>query len=387
MTRLFWLTAAILLVSAFLLSARPVNATLAVEGNKTLDQFNDFIFKFNRNYTSAEEYQRRYRIFVDNLKQAADLQVINPHATFGVTLFSDLTDDEYYTFATGNDRSKAPRMSAAEIVKRKQPLHPKSSPAYVDGLAKHHTKDKLKWAALHAKNISNGKRGFIPELPVRELPEAPSSWDWRARGKVTSIKQQGICGSCWSFSATANIESVFAIAGGGLISLSEEEYVACVPGCAGCGGGSYLTAWDWLLTTQGGGMTSNADYPYVSGGGYVPSCPEGPYPIVARITTYGSLPALNEAYMAQYVATYTPISVGVDALSWKSYTGGIMTQCQNSQMDHCVEIVGYDVGNSPPYWIIKNSFGTGWGESGYIRLEYGVNMCLVGEIPATTSIN
>jgi hypothetical protein len=171
-----------------------------------------------------------------------------------------------------------------------------------------------------------------------------------------------------------------------LQDLSVQELVSCVPGDAGCGGGSYVTAWRWLLETQNGGMTSLTDYPYVSANDYVPGCPAGPYPIVARITNYGIFPPNNESYMADLVAAYSPISVGVDAITWQSYTGGIMSSCQNSQIDHCVLAVGYDLTSSPPYWIIKNSFGQDWGEQGYIRLLFGANTCLVSEYPATSTV-
>jgi len=102
---------------------------------------------------------------------------------------------------------------------------------------------------------------------------------------------------------------VYFIATGIIQDLSEQEFVSCVPNQ--CQGGSPINAWAWLIETQGGGMTSNIAYPYVSGNGYVPYCPSGNYPIVAKITSYGSLPSYNEPNMAAWVGAKSSITSAV----------------------------------------------------------------------------
>jgi len=197
------------------------------------------------------------------------------------------------------------------------------------------------------------------------------------------VKNQGQCGSCWSFSTTGNIEGQWAIAGNSLVSLSEQELVSCDTLCSGCNGGLMDDAFDWLVETQGGGITLEADYPYVSGGGYVPPCQGGQSP-AAYISGHQDV-AHDEGSMAAFVAQSGPLSIAVDATSWQSYGGGVMTDCQATQVDHGVLIVGFDTSASPPFWIIKNSWGPGWGESGYIRIMYGANECLITTVPSSST--
>lgn len=340
--------------------------------------FRAFETRFGRRYANDNERTTRGLIFESNLQAASRLQDMNPHATFGVTKFSDWTDGEYALYVSGSRR----RETLMEMVRR-----PPAVGQRLQDIALNATDFRRRHAPEYVNITADSHLLLKATKFSRSCPSAsPYTWDWRSHGVVTPVKDQGTCGSCWAFSATANVESVAAISGQPLQDLSEQELVSCVPGDAGCGGGSYVVAWRWLLATQGGGMTSNADYPYVSANGNVPSCPAGPYPIVARIQDYVVLPANDEANMAAIVAAKSPLSVGVDAIAWKQYTGGVMTTCPSAQIDHCVVIVGYDLSASQPYWIIKNSFGVDWGESGYIRLQYGQNTCLVSEYPATATV-
>jgi len=248
--------------------------------------------------------------------------------------------------------------------------------------AKHSVRD-FELAKKIGKNIS------IPYHEMSQLKDkvrAGTAMDWRAQGAVTGVKNQGQCGSCWSFSTTGNIEGVWAINHGQLISLSEENLVACVPN-QGCSGGSMDTAWQWLLSSQSGGITGEANFPYVSGAGYIPGCPAGQYPNVAAITSYGNLAQYDEPAMASYVYSRSPISVGVDADSFQTYNGGVLTSCEAEQMNHAVLVVGFDTGFNPPYWTIKNSWGPTWGESGYIRIVYGQGACLVSTGPCSAVTN
>jgi hypothetical protein len=137
---------------------------------------------------------------------------------------------------------------------------------------------------------------------------------------------------------------------------------------------------------QGGNIVTEAAYPYVSGNGVAPQCTLNNKTMAhgATITGHTDI-AHNESNMLAFVGVGGPLSIAVDATSFQTYTGGILTNCISDQIDHGVLIVGYDMTNSPPYWIIKNSWGAAWGENGYIRVEYGTDQCLLTTYPSTSN--
>lgn len=230
--------------------------------------------------------------------------------------------------------------------------------------------------------------GESPNNSHIKMPEltAPTSGsvDWRSKGAVTPVKNQGMCGSCWSFSATGNMEGQWFLAGNTLVGLSEEELVQCDhDDCFGCNGGWMNKAFDWVVSNNG--IDSEDDYPYTSGGGTTGVCDTSKESnVVAKVTGHVDVPS-NEAQMAAYVEKHGPLSIAVDALSWQTYSGGIMSNCVGTQLDHGVLIVGYDTSSSTPYWIVKNSWGQMWGENGYIRLQYGTNQCNLTAKPSSST--
>jgi len=219
-----------------------------------------------------------------------------------------------------------------------------------------------------------------------QLVGACSSIDWRTKGAVTPVKNQGQCGSCWSFSSTGNMEGQWQIAGNTLVSLSEEELVQCSSsaGNMGCNGGIMDDAFQWVI--QNKGINSEANYPYTSGNGYTGQCNTGLLgTTVAKFSSFTNLPN-NEQQMAAWVCTHGPLSIAVDALSWQTYTGGILTNCPSTQLDHGVLIVGFDSTYSTPYWIIKNSWSASWGENGYLRVQMWTNQCGLNEDPCSIAV-
>jgi cathepsin F/cysteine peptidase B len=211
-----------------------------------------------------------------------------------------------------------------------------------------------------------------------------SSIDWREKGAVTAVKNQGQCGSCWAFSSTGSIEAQWFLAGHPLVSVSEQELVSCDKTDSGCDGGLMDNAWTWLVEKEKGEIATEASYPYVSGNGDVPRC-ELPKTTGATISGHEDLPT-NEDQMATWMLTNGPISIAVDATSWQTYTSGIMTNCISTQVDHGVLAVGFDDNNEPPYWIIKNSWAADWGEKGYIRVKKGANECLITTVPCSSKV-
>jgi cysteine peptidase B len=175
------------------------------------------------------------------------------------------------------------------------------------------------------------------------------------------------------------------LAGNPLVGLSEEELVQCSKngGDAGCQGGLMDNAFDWVVENHG--IDSETDYPYTSGSGITGVCKTAKKShVVAKFTGHTDMPS-DETVMGNWVYTHGPLAIGVDASSgWQSYTGGIVRNCFGTQLDHGVLAVGYDDNNSPPYWIVKNSWAASWGENGYIRLEKGTNQCGINQAASSS---
>eukprot|EP01034_Spumella_vulgaris_P024000 gene24000-30287_t len=231
-------------------------------------------------------------------------------------------------------------------------------------------KKLLGYKAAKSTDVDKAKRLTSPMRPT-----ATTTVDWS--GTYTSdVKDQGYCGSCWAFSATEQIESD-AIRLGLLTTdetLSEQQIISCDTDDYGCSGGNPLYAYSYVYSN--GGVTSEAAYPYSSYYDVSGTCSKNEASTIT-ITSYSLLS--SEEDMISYVLSTGPLSVCVDASSWSSYSSGIMSTC-GSSVDHCVQAVGISVEDS--YWKVRNSWGTEWGESGYIRLKSGVDMCSISYIPS-----
>ncbi|PWU84778.1 putative cysteine peptidase [Trypanosoma cruzi] len=154
--------------------------------------------------------------------------------------------------------------------------------------------------------------------------------------------------------------------------------VSCDKTDSGCGGGLMNNAFEWIVQENNGAVYTEGSYPYASGEGISPPCTTSGHTVGATITGHVELPQ-DEAQIAAWLAVNGPVAVAVDASSWMTYTGGVMTSCVSEQLDHGVLLVGYNDSAAVPYWVIKNSWTTQWGEDGYIRIAKGSNQCLVKE--------
>merc|ERR1711988_935770 len=188
----------------------------------------------------------------------------------------------------------------------------------------------------------------------------------------------GACGSCWSFSATGAMEAAHWKATGKLISFSEQELVSCDVGGQdnGCSGGGPDTAYDWVI--KHGGISLESDYPYTGKNDACDTSKETKAGIFKGFT-YVDSRGKNEHRLLGALQTEGPISIVVDATNvWQQYHGGIVTASGCGRVagtDHAVLAVGYGTDNGQAYYRVKNSWGTSWGESGFIRLAYGQNTC------------
>jgi len=321
-----------------------LNAALAVLAHPDLlegkRKFEAFKVKFNKSYKSADEESMRYKVFLANLAKAEQLTQQSGTATFGVTKFSDMTAAEF--------------------------------------------KSKV------LMNVTFDKSA-LPAAPVwqpKELKALPSSFDWNSKGIVTPVKNQEQCGSCWAFSATETVESVWAKAGNALPVLAPQQIVDCDTTDDGCDGGWPYDAYQYLISA--GGQDTESSYPYTAEDGTCESAQNTP---VAKITSWQYITQNeNEDTMQQYVYTNSPISICVDAEVWQTYTGGVITGNCGQSIDHCVQITGWSVqtdsnGKQWPVWNIRNSWGASWGEQGYIWVARGGDHCALAQVVTVPCVN
>jgi len=308
-------------------------SALAHEDEVILNQmFQQWSTQHGKVYETADETSIRFDNFKETVKRIntnnAYTEMRGSGAVFGLNKFSDMTPDEF----------------AEKVLMT--PFTPVA--------AEHKEKNML-----------------LPRVT------APDTFDWRNKGAVTAVKDQGQCGSCWAFSVTENIESVWILAKGlnneTLPPLAPQQIVDCDPSDLGCDGGNPPTAYDYVQSA--GGLDDEKDYPYTAQDG---TCAFKSSAVVAKITGYKYATSGDEDTMKDNLASWAPLSICVDARYWQDYQSGVMTEWQCDwivQLDHCVQAVGYDTTASTPFWIVRNSWGADWGENGYIRLQYGTNTC------------
>jgi len=200
----------------------------------------------------------------------------------------------------------------------------------------------------------------------------PSSIDWVTKGAVTDVKDQGSCGSCWSFSTTGCMEAAYFLKTGSLASFSEQQLVSCDTNDSGCNGGLMDNAFEWIQ--DNGGIFTEDDYPYTSSTGTISRCKSTCTEVSG--TTPKSCTDVSESELAlESAVSQQPVSVAIEAdqLGFQLYSSGVFTGRCGTSLDHGVLAVGYGTDSGTDYWKVKNSWGSSWGESGYIRLERGKN--------------
>ena len=194
--------------------------------------------------------------------------------------------------------------------------------------------------------------------------------DWRNKNKVSSVKNQESCGSCWAFSSVGAVESAWAIKHNTLYNLSEQELIDCSSENHGCEGGSMELAFQYIIDN---GLCSNLSYPYIAEDG---QCEKDCKSLV-QISNYSDIIKNNEEIL-KYAVQHQPISVAIQAnkRSFQMYKSGIYSDpyC-GFELDHGVLLIGYgyDKTYDMDYWIIKNSWSDSWGENGYIRIQRNID--------------
>jgi len=294
------------------------------------------------------------------------------------------------SFKTSLDGNKAFEvlLQNARKIKQHRSEHRLGLHTYTLGLNKfsHMTSEEFKSKRLGSIKYKSGSGSNSAmnygAFRGKRAATLPLSLNWTAQGYVTPVKDQGNCGCCWAFGTTGLLEGAYFKKSGKLVSLSEQQLVECSPLFPGCDGGVAAYAIEYISST--GGLASEATYPYTSQLESYGACKIPSVPLVAMAPTYADIPQDDTALMTA-LATSGPISVSVAVGDlFMSYVSGIMdptTACE-AETNHAVLLTGYgtDTKTGKPYWLVKNSWSTDWGENGYFRLRRDVkDSCGINE--------
>jgi cathepsin F len=323
--------------------------------NELFKKFQSFMEQYQKTYENIDLFIQRFGIFKTNYLKALELNATSSDDCFmGVTEFMDLTQEEFASRYLSN--STLPNASELN----------NTNPFFTD------------------ESSADPSSGFLSDDQTqtnstgRLLQSIPANFDWRSYGAVTNVKNQGSCGGCWAFTAAVNIEGQYAIKYKQSVSMSVQQLIDCSPYDNGCNGGMPHTAYSYIQ--QSGGIQSWSSYPFLGYQGY---CRYNPNAVLARITGYTSAGSTNEDVIAAYLYRTGPLSITINASNLQYYQGGIYNVPYNYcpyAPDHGVNLVGYGVTTSgQKYWIVKNSWGSSWGEAGYFRIARGVGLCGINQ--------
>jgi C1A family cysteine protease len=283
-------------------------------------QFVEWVNQYSKLY-STEELFSRYNTFKFNLDIINEHNAGNHTFTLGLNEFSDMTNEEFVSVM-----------------------------------------------AQRFPDASNEARET-----VEVLGDVPNDVDWRSKGIVNPVKNQGQCGSCWAFSATAAVEGFHAQKTGKLLSLSEQQIVDCChdQGSSGCNGGQETAAVAWV--GKQGGQCLGSDYPYTARAGTCKTTctKQGKVNGVKRISG-------ENALITAIDTTVVTVAVCASGSQWQSYKSGVMDFACAKSLNHAILAVGY----APNYYIVRNSWGASWGQQGYVMMVRGKNLCGIGQEPS-----
>jgi cathepsin L len=327
-----------------------ITSALYLRGDDPWKAFTDFQEKYHKFYSSVQELETRFDIFSHNLLQIRSHNADQTqNFTLGINPFTDLTQEEFKKQYLGGFRTK-------------------------------------------------GAVGSFGCLPFSgESLAVPASIDWREKGVVNPVRDQGQCGSCWAFATTANAESVWAISNNNqLFDLSEEFLVDCASGIGyfnqGCNGGEPDSAFKYMISY---GQYSEASYPYTAGTTQIAGkCRSNSATAAAvKFTNCYDVAPKNQVALKTAVAKH-PVTIAIEADTryFQSYSGGILDSAScGTNLDHAVEIVGYGEENGKKYWTVRNSWSASWGEAGYVRIARSdstndIGICGIAAEPSFLSV-
>ncbi|XP_066590345.1 digestive cysteine proteinase 1 [Prorops nasuta] len=250
-------------------------------------------------------------------------------------------------------------------------------------LASNHLSDRNEFelSLLRGKQYTKGYNGgqSFPHDIEKDSADVPDSWDWRLYGAVTPVKDQSVCGSCWSFGTTGAVEGAYFMKYQKLVRLSQQALIDCSWGFGnnGCDGGEDFRSYQWIM--KHGGLPTEEDYGgYLGQDGY---CHVDNVTQTAKITGYVNVTPKNADALKLAIFKHGPISIAIDASqkTFSFYSNGVYydPNCGNTEesLDHAVLAVGYGTMNGQGYWLVKNSWSNYWGNDGYILMAQKDDNC------------
>ena len=312
----------------FALAALVANAAASELMTEADYKFMDFVTQHGRSFGTVAEYNFRFGIFRENLAKIEAHNAAGLTWTLGVNHLTDRTPEELK------------KMNGFQAT------------------------------GYTAENVT-----------LLNTDNLAADVDWRTKGAVTAVKNQGQCGSCWSFSTTGALEGMHQIASGQLLSLSEQQLVDCSLLNHGCNGGSMALAF---LYAESHPLETESDYPYVAKTSLLACKYKKDLGKVAP-KSFAQVAAQSPDQLKAAIAK-GPVSVAIEAdkIEFQAYKSGVLTGTAcGTQLDHGVLAVGYGTLNGVEFYLVKNSWGSNWGDQGYVRIgvEAGAGVCGIQQMP------
>jgi cathepsin F len=298
---------------------------IAADQSIVFKKFIEFTHKFNKVYSSMEEFNQKFENFKTNLVEVLAADDFSGEHTKGVTKFSDMTKAEF----------------------------------------------KAQYLTLKTPNswCQSGDK-FLSAKPTA------ASLDWRTKNGVSPVKDQGQCGSCWAFSTVGFLEAQSLIQNQAAVTYSEQQLVDCDVTNSGCGGGLMQTAMEYIQTN---GLEGDSTYPYTARD---QTCSYNKAKTTTSVSNVNCYEGVSNTQLQSYLTTVGPLAIAVDAGSFQLYNSGVLN-CEGSQLDHGVLLVGY----TESTWIVKNSWGKNWGEQGFVRtMNTAGSNCAIGTYVVTATL-
>ncbi|CAD5231245.1 unnamed protein product [Bursaphelenchus okinawaensis] len=306
---------------------------------KYYSEFEKFVETYKKHYQSLQEVQKKFKVFAKNVQQIKIDQKNHPEVEYEVNEYTDLTEDEFEHLYHNNTKTPT-----------------------------------------EVTNVWNGIQGIQNQLKL-DMDKVPDEWDWRKHNGVSPVRDQGPCGSCWAFTAVAMVESYYLIKKNKTLNLSVEQVLDCTYGNKtyfgwGCKGGNLVGAMAYI---RDNGLTTEKELPYTLTR-YAKSIPEcKKKKVVATIKSRRCLHNVPEDQLTGLVFHNGPVGVSIDARHLKhlskDYINNPTAPEGGWKTNHRVLLVGYGIQRDTrtPYWIVKNTWGTNWGDAGFFYLLRGNN--------------